>query len=49
MRSAYSDRNARIGCIAAARRAGTQLAITDAVTSTTATAPVAIKSMEPTP
>jgi hypothetical protein len=46
---AYSDRSAIIGCSAAARRAGTQLAIRAAPTMTTATEPMAAKSIEPMP
>jgi hypothetical protein len=45
----YSDRIALIGCRAAARRAGTQLAIWAAHTMMTATVPVAAKSKVPTP
>jgi hypothetical protein len=46
---AYSARSALIGCKAAARRAGTQLAVKAAPTITTATMPIAAKSIEFTP
>ena len=45
----YSERSARIGGTAAARRAGTQLASMEEATKTMDTELVAIKSMDPMP